>query len=476
MQDPRPDLSALVKRPEILSRSRLRRSAWLLPAALFGGFALLFLVLFRDQWLPAREVVVTPAIAIEAKTTTEENTETPANPEPATATGELLFQASGWIEPDPLPIKATALTDGVVDEVHVLEGALVKKGDPLATLIQIDSELARDAAASELDALKASFQAQTQEIEIARRRLEAEHAGLLSDEADAAEAKDRLERVQRIADHALPEVERISTQLEYDRKQAALTARKARIGEIEHGIQRITHQTTALKAGLRSAEIRLAQANLANQRTRITSPVDGRVLRLLAAPGQKKMAAMDDIDSATIAILYQPDSLQVRVDVPLADAAALGVGQRARIRCSLLPDQVFDGEVTRISGEADIQRNSLQAKVRILNPTDQLRPEMLSRVEFLETVRSVSNKPSSAAGSLAIHVPASSIRDGQLWVCDPESRKVTRRAVTPKGEPKDGYQRISSSVRPGEWIVLDPAGLKPGQRVNPKLQTTRPTP
>lgn len=470
MQEPRPDLSALVKRPETLSRSRLRRSAWLLPAALFGGFALLFLVLFRDQWLPARKVHVTPAIAIEAKTTATENPETSAKSEPATTAGELLFQASGWIEPDPLPIKATSLTDGVVDEVHVLEGALVKKGDPLATLIQIDSQLARDAAASELDALKAGFQAQTQDVEIARRRLEAEQAGMLSDDADLAEAKDRVERVERIADQALPEVERISAQLNYDRKQAALTARKARIGEIEHEIQRIIHQSAALKAGLRSAEIRLSQAELAHQRTRITSPVDGRVLRLLAAPGQKKMAAMDDVDSSTIAVLYQPESLQVRVDVPLADAAALGVGQRARIRCSLLPDQAFDGEVTRISGEADIQRNSLQAKVRILNPTDQLRPEMLCRVEFLDTVRKAPGKK-TAGGSLAIHVPDSAVRDGNVWVCDPESHQVGRRAITPEGESRDGYQRVSSGVRPGEWVILNPEGLQPGQRVKPELQT-----
>ncbi len=475
MQDSRPDLSALVKRPETLSRSRLRRAAWLLPASLFGGFALLFLVLFRDQWLPARKVLVTPVIAIEADSATTGNPEASDKPEPATSTGELLFQASGWIEPDPLPIKATALTDGVVDEVHVLEGALVKKGDPLATLIQIDSKLARDAAASELDALKAGFQAQTQDVEIARRRLEAEQAGLRSDEADLAEAKDRLERVERIADQALPEVERISAQLNYDRKQAALTARKARIGEIEHEIQRITHQTTALNAGLRSAEIRLSQAELAHRRTRITSPVDGRVLRLLASPGQKKMAAMDDVDSSTIAVLYQPESLQVRVDVPLADAAALGVGQRARIRCSLLPDQAFDGEVTRISGEADIQRNSLQAKVRILNPTDQLRPEMLCRVEFLETVRKAPGKK-TAGGSLAIHVPDSAVRDGNVWVCDPESHQVDRRAITPEGESRDGYQRVSSGVRPGEWVILNPEGLQPGQRVKPELQTHPETP
>ena len=56
-----------------------------------------------------------------------------AAPANSTAVGAMLFQASGWIEPDPLPIKSTALVDGVVQEVHVLEGQLVKKGEIIAT-------------------------------------------------------------------------------------------------------------------------------------------------------------------------------------------------------------------------------------------------------------------------------------------------------------------------------------------------------
>jgi multidrug efflux pump subunit AcrA (membrane-fusion protein) len=58
----------------------------------------------------------------------------------------MLFQASGWIEPDPLPVKATALIDGVIDEVRVLEGQFVKKGETLATLVDDDARLALAAA------------------------------------------------------------------------------------------------------------------------------------------------------------------------------------------------------------------------------------------------------------------------------------------------------------------------------------------
>ena len=82
---------------------------------------MLFLLLFRDRLLPAADVNVATVIATPA--------EQPGLAVSNKSTGAMLFQASGWIEPDPLPIKATALIDGVIEQVHALEGQLVKKGE-----------------------------------------------------------------------------------------------------------------------------------------------------------------------------------------------------------------------------------------------------------------------------------------------------------------------------------------------------------
>src|SRR5687768_4009427 len=123
-----PSLDSLTRRePEIRAFRRL--PAWVIPFGLLTGFALLFLALFRDRLLPAPAVTT----AIVLATANQEG-----DAAPASSSGGMLFQASGWIEPDPLPVKATALIDGVVDQVHVLEGQSVKQGDPLATLIDAD--------------------------------------------------------------------------------------------------------------------------------------------------------------------------------------------------------------------------------------------------------------------------------------------------------------------------------------------------
>jgi len=459
MPDSHPDLRSLSHstpdRPK-----RFRPATWWLPVAILLGFALIFALLFRDRLIPAKSVQVTPAKAIALESTSKKQ---------ASSTGKLLFQASGWIEPDPLPIKATALTDGIIDEVRVLQGQQVRKGDPLATLIAIDNRLQRDAMATALEMKKAELDAHCTGTQIAIQKVEAEKSGLISDQADSEEAADRLARLRQTPAGAIPEAEHVAARLELTRREAAVKSREARIQEIAHDLNRIAYETLAMQAAVKAAEIDLAKAELAYERTTITAPTDGRVLRLIASPGQKKMVGMDEEDSATIAILYQPEKLQVRVDVPLADAAGLGVGQRAKIRCNLLPNQIFEGEVTRITGEADLQRNTLQAKVRIIDPDEKLRPEMICRVEFLDTIPQESNTIANTAGELAVFVPESSLTDDNVWICDPDSKRVTLRPVTSTAESRDGFRRLESGVRPGEWVVDQPSGLNPGQRIRPIL-------
>lgn len=445
----------LTQEPPPTRSAKRRIGVWLLPLAIFLGFALLFALLFRDRLLPGKAVDVVPAVGIE---------ETIVATEIPTAMGKTLFQASGWVEPDPLPIKATALTDGIVDEVHVLEGALVKKGDLLATLIDDDTRLERDAMAARLADMKASFDAHCVGTQIAIRQMDGEKAMLEMAEANVEEAADKLRRYERLAEGVITGDERLAVRIEHRKSLAQVDLAKARIGEIAEELTKIAFEILAIQSQIKGAEIDLEKAELAHSRTRIHAPVDGRILALKAAPGAKKMVGMDEEDSSTIAILYDPAHLQVRVDVPLADAAGLSVGQAARIRCNLLPDQVFDGTVTRIEGAADLQRNTLQAKVRIANPNEKLRPEMLSRVEFLETLREDKSNPS--ATGVAVYVPASALTEGTVWVCDADTRRAERRQVV-SSATAENLVRIDYGLRPGEWVVSDPTGLREGQRLKP---------
>lgn len=456
-----PSLDSLSSRPPPSARPARRLPSWSIPAALLLGFAVLFLALFGDRLLPAPKVDVAIVLA------------TPAHPDATSAApsadGSPAFQASGWIEPAPYPVKAASLVDGVVETVHVLQGQLVKKGDLLATLIAEDAELGLASARQKHRTLVSTHAAHQAAIAVAKTRV----AGLEAAAAAAAtlrdEADDQFKRVDQLKGGAVSQSDVVTARLRMVREESQHAAAVSAVDETRAEVARLEAESQVRQDEIAAAALEVDAAELALRRTRIVSPVDGRVLRLLAAPGQKKMLEDLDHDSSTIAILYQPESLQVRVDVPLADAAGLQIGQPVRIRCSLLPETVLHGRVTLISGEADVQRNTLQAKVSIDDPVDALRPEMLCRVEFLQAGPAPGPPAVGGSGALAMWIPEQALVENSSWVCDAASKRVRRQAVAPSTETRDGFIRITGGLRPGQWVVLVPAGLRDGKRVTPNL-------
>ena len=122
---------------------------------LFSFFSILLAWTFREEFLREWEVEVTQAIVFP-------NTQKEASDAKTTAgtQGDLLLQATGWIEPDPFPIAVTSLYSGVVQNVHVLEGQKVKKGETIVSLIDEDAQLAYAEAKASLS------QSQAKESEI----------------------------------------------------------------------------------------------------------------------------------------------------------------------------------------------------------------------------------------------------------------------------------------------------------------------
>ncbi|MGA0369621.1 MAG: efflux RND transporter periplasmic adaptor subunit [Kiritimatiellia bacterium] len=437
---------------------RFRRASLFLPALLLG-FLLLSLLIFGDRLRPGLSVQTAPALLLDAGTQSAQE---------ATA-GHILTQASGWIEPDPYPLYVPVKVDGIVETVEVLAGQLVQKGQLLATLDPVDFEIELKA----LEAAHSSAQAQQQEKEQAVKRAEAEtlraEAGIEAARARLREQEDRLRRVLALDPGVLPEDERLQVEREVAVGRADLAAAEAEWkGHLAHqDVERAAIESA--KARISELQARREQARINLKRTRIYAPIDGRVLKRHASPGGKRMRGMDDPHSAIIVSLYDPQQLQVRVDVPLADAAKMEPGLPARVSLSPFPDQEFRGEITRILGEADLSRNTLQVKVKILDPHPAMRPEMLCRVEFLGLPKSGNPASTSFRTSETVWIPRAALRAGnEVWIVDPLRATASLRSVTPGKETREDYVEIREGIRPGERVILHPpAGLKEGSRVNP---------
>jgi RND family efflux transporter MFP subunit len=456
---------------------RKRSYSWLFPVGLILGFLGVFALLFSNRLIPALPVKTAPVVTIrsgDVVSQAEDDGRDTVLPV-LKGKGQLLFQASGWVEPEPYPFFASTLINGVVDEVHVLEGQAVKKDELLATLIDEDARLDLKTAQRNYESHQRNIAAHCAGFEIidaettsARRKIEAI-------ETQVAEARDTLSRLNKLSSGAVSQLDLVQARMALERQVALLAEAQSKIPNLEAKKAQLMSQEGAMRAELETLATARDRAQLALDRTRITSPINGIVLQLHAAPGMKRMLAMDSPTSATIAELYDPDNLQARIDVALNEASALFVGQPVDLVSDLLPDQVFTGTVTRITGQADLQRNTLQVKVKIHDPDHRMRPEMLVRAKFFARPLSKEHSQGSLPGSsgrLALYVPENAlVSETQVWVVSPES-KATLRTIKLGQDVRDDHRLVIEGLRSGESVILPPHDqLGEGSRVETKNQS-----
>jgi RND family efflux transporter MFP subunit len=447
-----------------------------LPAAILAGFALLFGGALAGALRPVSDVEAVPVVERPALLASAAPVGSAVGGD-----GEVVVQAAGWIEPDPFPLHVTALASGVVSEVLVREGDAVTSGQVLARLVPDDARLALRRAEVEHDAALESWH---NAVEATRRSTAADAAAR---EADAAL---ELARAELDVQHALlVEAERLHQRrsellaggsISTEEAQTSETARDAQAARVRAAERRVEVAAAALDSAraeaaaarrdlelrteerrrLGLAEVALAEARLRVARLEVRAPIDGVVLRRLVEPGSPLMTDAENAEMSRVAEVYDPARLQVRVDVPLADAGGIGLGQRARVHVEVLPDRPFEGVVSRITNRADIQKNTLEVKVALSNPAAELKPEMLARVQFLARAAE-GGAVAAPVGATSVWAPAPAVAGGGAWVVsgfDGEAGTAARRVVTLTGAESDGWAEVAGGLQPGDLVIVSAAG------------------
>ncbi len=492
---PGPDITGLRRAPAagggpapVPPPRRRRMTRVLLPPALGAGFLGVFAPTLVDLLSPRREVRTVTVVARAAAA--------------GESSGPVAARAAGWVEADPFPVYVPSYVEGVVAEVLVLEGAPVEAGQVVARLDDREATLALAGAEAELASRAADLAAAAADWEnpVERRRaLDVAAAGEKEARAEVEAAKGDVEaqesRVAELeetwtreketaAQGASPAFDAIRIGLQVRTARAELASLQARVGTAEalSASAAAEHAAAAEAFRLRIAERRALDAAKADadrarvmrdeaalriERLSLRAPVAGVIQRRLVAPGSRMMPLSENMEASRAAVIYDPARLQVRVDVPLADAARVSVGMAARVEVEVLPGRAFEGVVTRLVNEADIQKNTLQFKVALREPASEVKPEMLARVEFLAPAAAVAE---GSAGPVKVFAPEGAlVRDGAAtaaFVVDSAGRRVERRVVEPGDGRKEGWVEIASGLRPGDILVdRPPAGLADGDRV-----------
>lgn len=483
---------------------------WLTRVALPASVALaaVAILTYGARDLLVRRVPVRVAPVIPAAHFSSEAADPGAAPEgvsPATprspAQDQLLAQAPGWVEPAPYAVNVPALAEGVIAAVLVLEGDRVEAGQVVARMIDDDARLDVRAAEADVRQRRADIDMASAGVRTAEARVAVERAAL-------EELTDDIERRRPLVG-----VGGVSAG-EFRQSEIRRTALEARVEIAEREIAEARARLAQIEATLAPAEVVLDQARLRLSRMEIRAPASGVVLAREVDPGSRIMFDATGMEpgasrvSGSVLRLYDPARLQVRVDVPLADAAKIAPGCRAQVVSEALPDRTFMGVVERAVHQANIQRNTVQFKVVISDPSPALKPEMLTRVKLFPPAPEAAAPGDGAAsvagvsgmsGTSGVLVPLEAITTGEggagvVWTVDPSGgaprarRRDVRLAPEAQWPAPDTSSGVGADVRHAAVIaglqitdrvlLSPPATLRDGDRLNivssAAAQTTEP--
>jgi RND family efflux transporter MFP subunit len=263
--------------------------------------------------------------------------------------------------------------------------------------------------------------------------------------------------------------------LESSNLQAQLDEANAALADSQREYARqsaLWKQGVTSKALLDSAEAKLQASRARVDGIRISmgdmvvrAPFDGTIATKNTEVGEViSSVTMGQIagtlPAGAICTIVDLNTLEVVADVNESNISQLHEGQPAEVTVDAFPNQKWKGLLRQIIPTADRAKAIVQVKVKILDPSERLLPEMASTVSFLQTERTSEELQEPQK----IWIPESAIAGGNVAVVDKENR-VHLKPVQ-RGAAREKRVEITAGIREGERIVTEKVDeLKDGQLV-----------
>ncbi len=330
--------------------------------------------------------------------------------------GTPILTASGYLVARRQSVVSSRI-QGVISELRVEEGSVVREGDVLATLDNADYIAA-----------------------IAKAKADIEYA-----KADLAEA----ERQQRIQE---------GLHRDGVTSQDALDAAKAKVTLAQAAIEQD------------KANLQVQQANLSF--TTIRAPFAGIVVKKMTEAGESVAPIPPGVNISTssgaIVAIADMNSLEAEVDVNESNVAQLSSGQPAEIQVQAIPSHNYKGVLRQVIPTADRTKATVTVKVSIIDKDKYLKPEMSCNVTFLQPQKAAEKKDSPPKRIVTVSKEAVTTRDGKPVVFEVENNKVHQLPVT-TGADLRGEVIVTSGLTGAETVVNNPPQtLKDGDTVKIK--------
>ena len=373
---------------------------------------------------------------------------------------DTVLSASGYVVAHH-KIAVGAKVMGRVAWIGVEKGDKVQQGQVLVRLE--DSEFR--AQSNQARANLAAAQARLDQLRSGSRPQEKlkDKAGVLQAEATLRNAEAEYERTDQLyragvsskaeLDRAIAQRDTTRALLQAARQSSAITD----IGPRSEEIRAAAAQVSQMKAALDYAQTQLAA-------TEIKAPVSGTVLQRIVERGEmvSPSAVGESGAKTSVVALADLEDLQIELDISQTDFARLKMGQRAEIIPEAFPNLKYTGFIAEIAPEADRAKATVQVKVKVDDPNEQLRPEMNARVNFLGDAQAT-----QTTSAPRVLVPKAAVvrKDGSAFVFVVKGNRVEQRSVR-LGDEAGEFYYVLEGLSGGESTAI--AGvdkLRDGDRV-----------
>ncbi|MCE9563359.1 MAG: efflux RND transporter periplasmic adaptor subunit [Planctomycetes bacterium] len=348
------------------------------------------------------------------------------------------FEVIGTVLADPERVATlTAATPGLVDALPVSEGAKVKKTD---VVVRLDDRKAK----TDLDRAESAYarliaKPRPDELIVAQGAVEKAKAAHAVAKAQIDKAKEtRRTNPTLVTEVQLLEYERAERIAATDVEDAQAHFRLLELGPREE-----------LR---REARVEVEATKLQLEFCKVTSPIDGEVVALLAQVGMKA-----DVGTPVARVLDTREVL-VQARVPgnrmsgvLAVVTAPGKDPPALITSLSFPGEVFAAKSGWLNQQTEAMTGDVPVKLRVPNPKGLLRVGMSVRVDLSEPgVEGVAIPEAALTVNEEGHHVVTVIKDGKAVPTEIEVDSETELEVR-----ADGWVRVLKGISEGDEVAVE---------------------
>lgn len=348
--------------------------------------------------------------------------------------------ASGHVEA-PYRVNIGSQVTGVVATVPVAEGQAVKAGDTLLTLDD------REARAAVVQAEGVIAQAEARMRQLRELTLPSAEESLIQAKASLKNAQLAYDRAAKLKLHGY------GTTVALDDATKAVDIARALVRNSE--LQVFTNRPGGSDYVMAETLLNQARAGLVTAQSKlsytiITAPRDGILISRAVERGNV-------VQPSNVLMTLSPvGDTQLVVQIDEKNLGLIALGQSALASADAFPKERFGATVIYSNPGIDLQRASVEVKLRVPEPPAYLRQDMTVSVDIQVAERSG-----------AIIAPAASIRDASgdaPWVVKLSNGKVVRQAVK-VGIVSGGKAEILSGLTEGDLVLLATAAIADGAKV-----------